>query len=172
MGDREVRLGFEGKENLVIAIRPREEPANGAVDWFSLWVVQAPKDETIAVEALRAAWSLLSRQGRIIHPLGEDAILPASRSIGARLRLLRRSAPFGALVWVDVRIGEGGRRAELLLEDTASGEQAIVWLGEQNGRPTGGYTLAGGQPSMAIREGIGALIGALREAEPRAAARQ
>ena len=54
-----------------------------------------------------------------------------------RPQTLRQKAPFGAFAWTDVRALKEGHTVELHFE-APTGEQAIVWLGEQSGRPVGG----------------------------------
>jgi len=83
--------------------------------------------------------------------------------LGLRLRLLRlgQRAPFGALVWRDVTVSEGGARAEAAFEGPA-GERAIVWLGETAGKPAGGYRVEAGEATPALVEGLRAIMDALR----------
>jgi MoaA/NifB/PqqE/SkfB family radical SAM enzyme len=105
---------------------------------------------------------------------------PLARSIALRLARLRQRAPFGALVWRDLIVQEGGSRVEAVFEGPA-GERATVWLAETAGRPAGGYrvdangstppggSLGGSQParaslgpSAALVEGLRAIMDALR----------
>jgi MoaA/NifB/PqqE/SkfB family radical SAM enzyme len=84
-----------------------------------------------------------------------------ARSIGTRLARLRRGAPFGALVWREVIVSEGGGRAEAVF-DGPSGERATVWMTETRGRAAGGYRVDAGSPTPALREGLRAVVDVLR----------
>jgi MoaA/NifB/PqqE/SkfB family radical SAM enzyme len=118
----------------------------------------------ITPDELRA---ILPEQARDHHVTKLDP--PLRRSIGVRLARLRQRAPFGALVWRDVIVTEGGARAEAIFEGPA-GERATVWLTETAGRPAGGYRVdaggaglpPGGSPSVALVEGLRAIMDALR----------
>ncbi len=62
----------------------------------------------------------------------------------------------------DVRVLEGGARAELALSGP-NGESATVWLGDEAGRPRGGYRLGEGvEATDALVEGLRALLGVFR----------
>lgn len=96
-----------------------------------------------------------------VHPLGED--FAAARTVRARLRRLRNSAPFGDLRWTTTKISEG--RAELRFESDGCG--AVLWLEENEGRAMGGYEPYG-EPDETLVEGLRAAMGVLR---PKAAKR-
>jgi hypothetical protein len=132
----------------------------GAFESFSVWVMSAPQDASIALTGLRAIRERLAQVAKVIHPMAEDAFWPLSRSIASRLLLLRQTAPFGALHWVDVRVLDGGKRAEVQLV-TSSGDEAWVWLGERDGRPVGGYRVADGVVSDVVKDGLRAVLVAL-----------
>ena len=83
-----------------------------------------------------------------------------ARSIDARLGRLRRGAPFGALVWREVVVSEGGGRAEAVFDGPA-GERATVWMTETKGRPAGGYRVDVGSPTPALVEGLRAVVDVL-----------
>ena len=141
--------------------------AAGSFEMFSAHVLDAPADHAVALATLRGLWTQLAAGGgRVLHPLGDDALGAAARSVGARLARLRERAPFATLSWRDVVLSEGGRRAEAALEGPA-GERATVWLAEQGGRPTGGYRIDAGEPTPALVEGLRAIMAALK---PRAEA--
>ncbi len=84
-----------------------------------------------------------------------------ARSIGIRLARLRQRAPFGALVWGDVTVSEGGGRAEIGFDGPA-GERATVWLTEAAGRAAGGYRVDAGGATPALVEGLREIMDALR----------
>jgi hypothetical protein len=102
--------------------------------------------------------------------------------VAARLARLRAGAPFGALAFREVRVLEGGRRAEAAFIGPA-GEAATVWLAENNGRAEGGYRVGEGSagargmgplaapsendgPTPALREGLRAVMEALKPRLP------
>jgi MoaA/NifB/PqqE/SkfB family radical SAM enzyme len=120
------------------------------------------------VDALEGVARALEGAGLIaVHPIGEDAVTPLTASVAARLRRLRAAAPFGDLRFVDVRVSDEGARAELELVGP-KGEAATVWLGEADGRPTGGYRVSEGtKPSDALVAGLRALLGVFRGAAER-----
>jgi MoaA/NifB/PqqE/SkfB family radical SAM enzyme len=164
-GDSEIAVVLTGETpagpRLAVALRPPRGGA-GSFEPFSVHVVEAPADPVIALPALRALWGELVRDGqRVLHPLGDDAVLGVARSVAARLGRLRALAPFGALGWRDVVVTEGGRRAEAIFDGPA-GEQATVWLAEQGGRATGGYRVDAGEATPALVEGLRAIMDALR----------
>jgi MoaA/NifB/PqqE/SkfB family radical SAM enzyme len=166
-GDAEVTLALTGAtpaegQRLAVALRAPRGGA-GSFDRFSVHVLEQKGDRGAALAALRALWSTLAaaleRGGaRVLHPLGDDALVPVARSVGARLQRLRERAPFGALRWQDVIVSEGGRRAEVRLEGPA-GERATVWLAEEKGKPVGGYEVEG-EATAALVEGLRALMAA------------
>jgi len=161
LGERAVEVRFEGAERLGVVLRPRAEGEGiAAAAWFSVTIAEAPADPAALRAGILAIGERLSRHITFVHPIGEDAAVPLSRSVAARLQLLRRRAPFGALVWKDVAVSEEGRRVELGFE-APSGEKAWVWLGETNGRPVGGYRVGAGEPSAEVVEGLRAVLGAL-----------
>jgi MoaA/NifB/PqqE/SkfB family radical SAM enzyme len=84
-----------------------------------------------------------------------------ARTVAIRVERLRRAAPFGALVWRDVLASDGGARAEVLFDGPA-GERVALWLTETAGRPAGGYRLDAGEATPAVREGVHAMLDALR----------
>jgi MoaA/NifB/PqqE/SkfB family radical SAM enzyme len=165
-GDSEIAMVLTGETpadgvRLAVALRPPGGGAGG-FDRFSVHVVEAPGDRGIALRGLRALWGELVREGgRVVYPLGDDAVMGVARSVGARLGRLRARAPFGLLGWRDVVMSEGGRRAEAIF-DGPSGEQATVWLAEQGGKATGGYRVDAGEPTAALVEGLRAIMEALR----------
>jgi hypothetical protein len=139
-------------------------PSAGAAlfDHFGVHVLHQQGDRAAALAALRAFGSALAEAGsRVLHPLGDDAIVPVARTIGARIVRLRERAPFGALAWRDVIVSEGGRRAEAIF-DGPSGERATVWLSEQGGKPAGGYRVDAGEATPALVEGLRAIMTALK----------
>jgi len=90
-----------------------------------------------------------------------DRLGDVAPTVSLRLARLRASTPFGELVWTDVRATDAGRRVELTLLGPAA-EHATLWLGEDaSGTAQGGYTLDG-EPTAALREGLGAMIAAMR----------
>ncbi|APR87456.1 radical SAM domain protein [Minicystis rosea] len=165
-GDTEVTLVLTGAkpsdgQRLAVALRP---PRAGAAsfDSFSMQVLDRQGDPLAALAALRALWSAFAEgHHRVLHPMGDDATMPVSRTIGARLMRLRERAPFGELVWRDVIVSEGGRRAEAMFEGPA-GERTTVWLTEQGGKPAGGYRVDSGEATPALVEGLRAIMAALR----------
>jgi MoaA/NifB/PqqE/SkfB family radical SAM enzyme len=162
-GDAEVTLTLSGPsiDPLRVALRHPGEGAAG-FDRCSLQIVSRPNDRAVALGALRSLCDALAKSGlRAVHPIGDDAVTPVARSIGARLARLRGAAPFGELAWNEVAITEGGRRAEASFSGPA-GERATVWLAEQGGRATGGYRVDAGAPTPALVEGLRAVMAALR----------
>ena len=117
-----------------------------------------------ACDADDRGWNHLVDQGhRVEHPLGDDAVQSTTRSIKARLHRLRARAPFGNLEWAGVKLEDGGRRANLVLE-SPEGARVIFWIAERNGQPSGGYRLESGEASPTLVEGLAAMRGALRGA--------
>lgn len=91
-----------------------------------------------------------------IERLGEVA-----PTVSVRLARLRAAMPFGRLLWTDVRALSERNGVELTLLGPA-GERATLWLAEDvDGAAQGGYTLAG-EPTVALRDGLGAMIAAMR----------
>ena len=157
----EMRGASEGGARLAVELGPPGAGA-GSFDLFGVQIVEAHGERSALLAALRTLWTELGTTGRaVIHPLGDDALTPVARSIGARLSRLRERAPFGALGWRDVIVSEGGRRAEALFEGPG-GERATVWLGEQGGRAVGGYRVDGDEATPLLVEGIGAIMAALK----------
>jgi MoaA/NifB/PqqE/SkfB family radical SAM enzyme len=167
VGEKAVSVRLLGDDPLGIELRPRSAwQGIAAFTWFSVWITKAPADVAIALaglHALRARLAALAK-AKIVHPLAEDALMPTSRSIAARLLVLRQRAPFGALQWTDVRVLDGGKRAELRFE-TSRGDEAWVWLGEREGRPVGGYRVSDGSVTDEVKEGLRAVLAALGPAE-------
>lgn len=171
-GDVEVTitLSGEGTEPLVVALRPARDVGVASFDLFSVGVISAPRDHALTLRALRGLWDELAKGGhRVLHPMGDDALGAAGRSILARLGRLRARAPFGELAWGDVIVSEGGRRAEASFAGPA-GERVTVWLAEQGGRATGGYRVDAGEATPALVEGLRAVMAALRSGQEEGAA--
>jgi MoaA/NifB/PqqE/SkfB family radical SAM enzyme len=164
-GDREIRITLGkpaagGEDRLVLSLGAPGAGAGG-FERFAVRVVEQRGDRATALAALRTLWSDFEKMGgRVLHPLGDDALSPVARSVAARLGRLRSSAPFGALAWRDVVVLPGGRRAEALFEGPA-GERATVWLSEEGGRPSGGYRVDG-EATAPLVEGLRAIMSALR----------
>jgi MoaA/NifB/PqqE/SkfB family radical SAM enzyme len=112
------------------------------------------------VPITREALAAIDPEGRLL-PSPEPPRGPLARSIAARLARLRQRAPFGALVWREILVSEGGARAEVVFDGPA-GERAVVWLTETAGRPAGGYRVDDGGATPALVEGLRAVIDALR----------
>lgn len=149
------------EDRLVVALRPPRSGA-GSFDLFSVHVLSQRGARASALSALRALWRDLSALGgRVLHPLGDDAVGPVARSVAARLGRLRSAAPFGTLVWSDVVVSAGGRRAEAMFEGPA-GERATVWMVEEGGRPSGGYRVDDGEATPALVDGLRAVVDVLR----------
>jgi MoaA/NifB/PqqE/SkfB family radical SAM enzyme len=164
-GDQEITitLGGEG-QRLVLALRsPRAgEACAASFERFRVHLVSAAGDRAAAIAALAAlAIALENEGGRVIHPLGADALGGLAASVAARLARLRARAPFGALVWRSVSITEAGRRAEATFTGPA-GERATVWLADTNGRASGGYRVDAGEPTPDLVEGLRAVMDALK----------
>lgn len=158
VGERAVSVRLVGSEGLTFELRPRSAGEGiGAFEWFSIWIVNSPADSSIALTGLRAVRERLAVVANVVHPMAEDALWPLSRSIAARLLLLRQRAPFGALKWTDVRVLDGGKRAEVRLE-APSGDEAWVWLGERDGRPVGGYRVADSAATDVVKDGLRAVL--------------
>ncbi|HEY8089535.1 MAG TPA: radical SAM protein [Polyangiaceae bacterium] len=154
-----VTLRGEGEARLRLLFTDRRDEAVAVAQECAVRLqgVGVPADQ--ALEALRTMWSRLEAGGvRTVVPPGPDAFGPTEPSIASRLRLLRQQAPFGALSWRETRLSKS--RAEIVLRD-ADGQEAVVWLGHDGGRPTGGYTLTG-SPSEALKDGLGPLIRLLK----------
>jgi MoaA/NifB/PqqE/SkfB family radical SAM enzyme len=167
-GDAEVTIALTASEAsgiapLRVALK-QPGPGFASFDRFSLNVISAPESREITLPALRALWAELGKgDHRVLHPAGDDATDGLARTVAARLGRLRLSAPYGSLVWRDVKVLEGGRRAEAVFVGPA-GEQATVWLAEQKGRATGGYRVDAGEPTEALVEGLRAVMAALKPA--------
>lgn len=137
-------------------------PGRGLVSFEELGIslVSKPEDPELLASGLRSVIERLLEAGhRLLYPIAEDELSGAMPLLAMRLRRLRHAAPFGELSWTDVAISEGGRRAELSLE-SADGTSAILWLGEQAGKPTGGYRLEG-EATPAVVRGLRAAMAAL-----------
>jgi MoaA/NifB/PqqE/SkfB family radical SAM enzyme len=164
-GDAEATIALTGAQRLSVKLGPPGAGA-GSFERFALHVLEAGGDPLAALAALRALWIELGKGGdRVIHPVGDDALAPVSRSVAVRLARLRERAPFGALSFHDVRVGEGGRRAEIALLGPA-GERATLWLAEGGGRPTGGYRVDSGEATPLLIEGLRAVMAALQPKLP------
>jgi MoaA/NifB/PqqE/SkfB family radical SAM enzyme len=170
-GDAEATIVLTGglpSDGLRLAVKLRAPGvdggrAAGSFERYGVHVLDVPADRGVALAALRALWAELSAHGdggRVLHPLGDDALGDLARSVGARLTRLRERAPFAALAWRDVILSDSGHRAEAALEGPA-GERATVWLAEQGGKATGGYRLDG-EPTPALVEGLRAIMTALK----------
>ncbi len=162
-GDAEIHLTREDEPDLAVALRRSDAAgAVGLFDGFGVHVLSAPADRDRALAALRDLGEQLAASGaRVIHPLGDDALGLGARSIEVRLRRLRSAAPFGDLVWRGVTSRDGGRLLEMDLVGPA-GERAVVWLGEEGRRATGGYRVEGDAPTPALVEGLRAVMAAVR----------
>lgn len=161
VGEKAVFVRLTGDEPLHLELRPRAAGQGiGSFAWFSVWIVRAPKDPTLAWTGLSALRERLRMGADVIHPIAEDAVFPLGRSILARLALLRRRAPFGEVTWTDVRVFEGGKRVELRLEGPHK-EEAWVWLGEKDGRPVGGYRVADGAVTEEVKAGLRTILNIL-----------
>jgi hypothetical protein len=89
-------------------------------------------------------------------------------ALAAALGRIRAAAPFGTLRWVEQRLSP--ERAELVLESPPSGDtpgpRAVFFLDVRPAaRPASGYRVEG-TPDDALREGLGALLAALRGPAP------
>ncbi len=119
-------------------------------------------DELVPVTPARLA--ALDADGSVAAQLVDDALArggPLAPSLAVRVARLRAARPFAGVTWYDARVSEGGQRAELSLVD-ADGARAVLWLAEDaTGRARGGYTLDDA-PTPALREGLGAMLHALR----------
>jgi MoaA/NifB/PqqE/SkfB family radical SAM enzyme len=163
LGEKAVSVRLVGTETLSIELRPRSVGEGiGAFDWFSVWLTSAPAQTAIAIAGLQALRERLGAAAKVVHPIAEDAVLPTSRSVATRLLLLRQRAAFGELKWTDVRVQEGGRRAEIRLQ-SSRGDEAWVWLGERDGKPVGGYRVDMGEGAVSdeVKEGLRAVLAAL-----------
>lgn len=166
IGEKAVAVRLGGPDALAFELRPRTAGiGQGASSWFSIWLTKVPRDLAVARAGLKALRDCLHAHEPLIHPVDEDALVPQRRSISARLLQLRQRAPFGKLLWTDVRVLDDGKRAEMRFE-SADGQEAWVWLGEKDGRPVGGYRVAEGAVTDAIKEGLRAVLLALGPAEP------
>lgn len=110
---------------------------------------------------------------RLMHPVnGPDAIHERrawmSAGLASALARLRAAAPFGSLRWIEQRLAP--ERAELVLETPDGGARAIFHLDVRAGRASSGYRVEG-TPDDALREGLSALVAALRRAPAEAEAR-
>jgi MoaA/NifB/PqqE/SkfB family radical SAM enzyme len=113
---------------------------------------------------LRALQAELRAEGWRSHaPLAEDLLVPVSPRLAQALAVWRAGAPFGLLEWTDLVLEPVDERATLTLRGP-SGAEASAWIG-----PGGhGYRVLGGEPSSALRAGLGLLFRALHAAGPRA----
>lgn len=165
IGEKAVAVRLIGPEVVELELRPRTAGVGQAASaWFSIWLTKVPRDVDLARRALQTLRDSLHARETFIHPLDEDAVVPQSRSITARVLQLRQRAPFGKLTWTDVRVLEQGKRAEMRFV-SAEGHAAWVWLGERDGRPVGGYRVAEGAVSDDIKEGLRAVLSALGSAD-------
>ena len=172
-----VTLSIPNRKRLPLATAqdaPSDEPAlrllfhapkGGLVCFedFGISLAAVPKDVALLKTGLRALVDRLVAKGqKLRYPIADDVLSGATPLLSARLERLRKAAPFGELAWVDLAIDEGGRRGELGLRGPA-GERAVLWLGEQAGRPVGGYRLEG-EPTEAVVTGLRAAMAALQRA--------
>ncbi len=158
-----VRLARAGASLEVALLRPGAEGV-AATDRFVLALVESRGD---ASPLLREVWTALSADARVVHPLGDDAMVPLPAPIVRALARLRRSAPLGALHWDGVAITDD--RAELHLRSN-TGERTVVWLEHSDGRVRGGYRLAdglaAGAASTELREGLQVVLATLGSRPP------
>jgi MoaA/NifB/PqqE/SkfB family radical SAM enzyme len=169
-GDTEQTVTLAGPGlDLAVRLGP-PGPGFAGFDRCSLQLVRST-GPTLALRAgLEHLWSQLAAGSlTAIHPLGDDALRPAARTVAARLGRLRAAAPFGELAWRSVILSADGYRAEARLEGPG-GEAATLWLGEQQGQPTGGYRIDQGPPTPALVAGLRLALQALGVSAPRAAA--
>jgi MoaA/NifB/PqqE/SkfB family radical SAM enzyme len=165
VGEQAVAVRLVGHDVLTLELRPRTAGEGlGASSWFSVWLTQVPRDPNAARVGFDVLRQHLAVAETMVHPLGEDALLPKSRSIAARLLQLRQRAPFGTLVWTDVRVLENGQRVEMRFLSPEN-QEAWVWLGERDGRPVGGYRVSEEAVTADIKEGLRAVLSALSPAD-------
>lgn len=162
-GVEEVHLAFEALPDLRVALRhPSVAGAVARYEELGVHVLSIPADRGAGLAALRELGARLEGAGlAVVHPLGDDALGLEARSVAVRLGRLRAAAPFGKLVWRRTSTRDGGRVAELDLESPV-GEHAVVWLGEEGRRATGGYRVDVSEPSPALVEGLRAVMAAVR----------
>ncbi|MCS6899195.1 MAG: radical SAM protein [Myxococcales bacterium] len=159
--DHSYRLILEApKSQITVELRA---PGSGLASTreAALWVANSQGDKALVAEAIRSLWAWISREEDVLHPLGDDAFTSVAPTVAARLRRLRDCAPFGMLRWKELRVSAGGTRAEILWQGP-SGEQALLWLAEQQGRATGGYRIVAGEATEALIFGLREIIKALR----------
>ncbi len=159
----EVRLSGEGSLLFAVELRPKQSGASALYEWFSVWITERPEDRRACLEAMSAINERLSAEAVVISPLGDDLVMPMSRSISCRLRIFRQRAPYGQLRWTGISILEDGKRAELFFE-SPDGQKIEFWLGEKAGRPLGGYRVGEQKVSAEVVSGLRLLMEALTPA--------
>lgn len=110
---------------------------------------------------------------RLAGPASSADALPERRpwmlpGLARTLARLRAAAPFGKLRCVEQRLAP--QRAELVLETPDRAARAIFHLDVRAGRPSSGYRVEG-EPDDVLRDGLSALLAALRRAPAEAEVR-
>jgi MoaA/NifB/PqqE/SkfB family radical SAM enzyme len=120
-------------------------------------------DELVPVSAVRLRELDPEALRRLSGPRSESGTGLVDPRLHASLRKLRERAPFGALVWRDLRV-RAGREAQLTLADRA-GAEVEVTLAVRGARIDGGYRLGrpSEKPSPELVDGLKALMGALQK---------
>ncbi|MBW2461414.1 MAG: radical SAM protein [Deltaproteobacteria bacterium] len=163
-GADELHLTLRGDPEIRVALRRGATAGSFAQFGVLCLELLGPVDGMrTPLDALRRVGAALEAAGYpVVHPVGDDAALPLSASVAQRLRKIRAAAPFGELSFVDVRVRDSGRRADLEFVGPG-GEMATVWLEDADGRARGGYRLAEGAPvTGALTSGLRELLGLFR----------
>ncbi|MEZ4393702.1 MAG: radical SAM protein [Polyangiales bacterium] len=162
-------ISLEGDrgEALELALRRPSEGGVAATDLFALQVIRCNQGGPEALAALRALFARMTSAARcsVVHPVADDALGGASLDpkIYACLSRLRARAPFGALRWREVRVGEGGRDATMGFEDAAGGVVEVSVAVAQSA-VRGSYRLGAPEPAKTpeLIAGVRAVMDALR----------
>jgi hypothetical protein len=99
----------------------------------------------------------------VLHPVADDALGAGDPLIRACLSRLRARAPFGALRWRDVILGDGGREATLRFEDGGGGAVEVSVAAAQRA-VKGSYRLGSPAPAKTpeLAAGVRAVMDAMR----------
>ncbi len=160
-----VTLEGDRGERLELALRREVTGAVAATDLFALHVFQCTVDRAVGVSALRAAFARMTAAARcvVLHPVADDALGAGDPLIRACLSRLRARAPFGALRWRDVILGDGGREATLRFEDGGGGAVEVSVAAAQRA-VKGSYRLGSPAPAKTpeLAAGVRAVMDAMR----------
>ncbi len=157
-----LRFASESGGAATIAIK---RPGDGVAgtDRFSLHVESKDASPVRPLVEALLAQLCSNADARITHPVGDEIGRRIDHRIGACISRLRARAPFGALLWRDVRVIDEGRGATVSLTDP-DGVGVTVRFAVSGANVAGGYQLdrVVEKPSAELVDGVRAVMAALR----------